>query len=232
MTYLLPTLSDFKAQFVRDFPYATPLSPKGVVGASVTPVLTGDKVSSIAVNSGGSGYDKQSPEVVIYGGGGIGAQATATVTGGAITAIAITNQGFGYTSLPSVYIAAGGDNTNDEKVTDYDLSRAFTAAFGFNVAQGLFGSQAAFTYAMNLLAAHYLCATVRAGGTGIFGQADWVVNSKTAGNVSSAYAIPQRVLRHPLLSKLSKTTYGAQFLELVSPQLIGNLGTFYGPARP
>jgi hypothetical protein len=230
MTYLLPTLSDFKAQFVRDFPYATPLSPKGVVGASVTPVLTGDQVSLITVNSGGSGYDRQTPEVVIYGGGGVGAKATATVTGGAITAIVMTAQGFGYTSLPSVYIAAGGDNTLDDKVTDYDLARAFTAGW-INVSQSLFSSQAAFTYAMNLLAAHYLCTTVRAGGSGIHGQSDWVVNSKTAGNVTSSYAIPARVLRHPLLSKLSKTTYGSQFLELVSPQLIGNLGTFYGPAR-
>jgi hypothetical protein len=98
--------------------------------------------------------------------------------------------------------------------------------------RNLSGSQAAFTYAYDLLAAHYLCESLQASGTGLGGKAEWLTNSKTVGNVSESYQIPPRVLNSPFLSKLSRTTYGAQFLELFSVQLIGNMQSFYRPTAP
>jgi hypothetical protein len=234
MAYQLPTIGDFKAQFVRDFPYATPLRYKGVTAATATASLNASyEVQSITVVTPGAGYNaSQPPSVIIYGGGGIGAAATPVVVGGAVTQINVDAGGVNYRKAPLVYISVGGDDTDTEKVTDYDIARAFTAAMQFNFTEGLFGTQAAFVWAYNLLAAHYLCETVIAGGTGLSGQSTWLTNSKTVGNVTESYTIPDRILKSPFLSKLSKTTYGAQFLELVSPQLIGNFQSFHRDTLP
>ena len=69
---------------------------------------TGNGVTSIAVNNGGSGY-YGAPYVEISGGGGSGATAFATVdldpasaTYGEVLSITISNPGIGYTSTPSV----------------------------------------------------------------------------------------------------------------------------------
>lgn len=233
MSYVAPSIGLFKAQFVRDFPYATPLLPNGVTNAVLTcSINSAGNVTEVAITSGGVGYSESNPPtIVIYGGGGIGAAASLTVTGGVITATAITEAGIGYTIAPQAYVAVG-DNTNTEKVTDYDIARALTAAMQFNFNPGLFSSQAAYTYAANLLSAHYLCETVVAGTTGLNGKAEWLTKAKQVGNVHEQFDIPQRILNSPFLSKLSKTTYGAQFLELVSPQLIANFKTFYRQTLP
>jgi len=234
MSYVLPTIPDFKAQFRRDFPFATPLASPGVVGATASAsVDSGQHVTAIAVVTPGSGLPTNPTpiEVVIYGGGGIGASAQATVVSGAVTVIAITNQGIGYATAPTVYVPIGGDNTNVKQVSDFDIAGAF-AAMSVNLTQQLFASQSSFTRGYNLLAAHYLCEALMASGTGLGGQAQWLTASKTAGNVTESFSIPDRVLKSPILSKLSKTTYGAQFLELISPQLIGNFKSFYRPTLP
>ena len=159
MAYVLPTIGDFKAQFVRDFPYATPLKYKNVVAATATAALNASyEVGTITVVNPGSGYNvNQPPSVIIYGGGGIGAAATPVIVGGAVSQINVDSSGVNYRKAPQVYISVGGDDTDTEKVTDYDIARAFTAAMQFNFTEGLFGTQAAFVYAYNLLAAHYLC---------------------------------------------------------------------------
>lgn len=234
MSYLLPTIADFKAQFVRDFPFATPPAVTGVVGATATASINNSgSVTGVVVNTTGSGLpDQPAPSAVIYGGGGIGALLSVTVVSGAVTLISVTNGGYGYTIAPLVYVALGGDNTNTKRVSDFDIARAFNAAEAFNMTRNLSGSQAAFTYAYNLLSAHYLCETLQASMTGLAGKAEWLTSSKTVGNVSEAYQIPPRVLNSPFLSKLSRTTYGAQFLELFSPQLIGNMASFHRPTLP
>jgi len=233
VAYLLPSIADFKAQFARDFPFATPAAVSGVVGATATASINAGSVSGIAVNTPGSGLSNTAPpSVVVYGSGGVGALASATVSAGAVTLITVTAAGYGYVTAPRVYVALGGDNTNPERVTDFDIARAFNAAESFNMTRNLSGSQAAFTYAYDLLAAHYLCESLQASGTGLGGKAEWLTNSKTVGNVSESYQIPPRVLNSPFLSKLSRTTYGAQFLELFSVQLVGNMQSFYRPTAP
>jgi hypothetical protein len=233
VSYSPPTIGDFKAQLIRDFPYATPLFPNGVTNATLTAsVNDSGNVTAVAVTSGGAGYSATTPpSAVIYGGGGIGALATPVLTGGSISSVVVNNAGIGYSQAPLVYVAVG-DNTDTEKVTDYDIARAMLAALQFNFNSGLFSSQASYTYAANLLSAHYLCETVVAGTTGLNGKAEWLTRAKAVGNVSEDFDIPKRILNSPYLSKLSKTTYGAQFLELVSPQLIANFQTFYRQTLP
>lgn len=64
-------------------------------------------LSSITVNTGGSGY-VTAPTVSFSGGGGAGAAATAIISGGAVVGITITDGGTGYTSAPTVSITGGG----------------------------------------------------------------------------------------------------------------------------
>ena len=223
MAYLLPTIADFKTQFLRDFPYATPLVKSGVVGAEATVGVNnaGSVVSPVIVVPGSGLPALVTP--VVYGGGGVGATLTATVTSGVLTALTVANPGIGYVTAPYVYLPLFGDNTELSKVTDGDLAKSFTLATAFNITQALLGSQAAFTYAYNLLSAHYLCENVLAGSSGLSGKADWLTKSKSVGNVRESFDIPKRILNSPYLSKLSKTVYGAQFLELMAPQLVGNI---------
>lgn len=235
MSYVSPTISDFKQQFGRDFPFATPAEvPDGVVLPVGTPVTNGNSVTGITLVSPGSGLKTGTVNVVLYGGGGSRATANVTIAAGIASGFAVTNEGIGYTSAPNLYVPVPGqgDNTDKKKVTDYDIARAITMALAFNMTQALFGSQDAFTTAYDLLAAHYLCETLQAGMTGLRGQADWLTKSKTVANVKQDFEIPDRILKSPYLGKLSKTTYGAQFLELVSPQLIGNVQSFRGQTNP
>ena len=80
----------------------------GGTGASASVVVNGS-VTSIEVESGGSGYTS-SPLVSIVGGGGSGASATAIITKGVVSNILITDGGTGYTSQPTITVV-GGEGT-------------------------------------------------------------------------------------------------------------------------
>ena len=68
----------------------------------------GSFISSITLNSGGSGYTSV-PTVTISGGGGTDASATASISlGGNVTGIIILSSGIGYTSAPNITITGGG----------------------------------------------------------------------------------------------------------------------------
>ena len=75
------------------------------VQATATATVTSGFVTSITVDSGGSGYTS-TPAVTLNGGGGSGATATANLSGSAVASITVNNPGSGYTSTPAVAIAA------------------------------------------------------------------------------------------------------------------------------
>ena len=118
-----------------------------------------------------------------------------------------------------------------DKVYDSDINLAFLAAKR-NFNQDLFSDQETFSYCFLLLSAHYLVTTLRASGQGINGQGEWFVQQKSAGSLSTTFAIPERILKNPTLGLLSKTSYGAQYLELMLPLLVGNMTTVFGPTKP
>lgn len=74
-----------------------------------TAVRTGNAVSAITINDGGSNYGS-APTITFSGGGGSGAAATATLTSGKVSSISITAGGSNYTSDPTVTFnhATGG----------------------------------------------------------------------------------------------------------------------------
>lgn len=68
----------------------------------------GSTITSITVNTGGSGYST-APDVVIGapGGGGVQATAIAIISGGSVVGVRITNNGYGYSTAPSVTFSTG-----------------------------------------------------------------------------------------------------------------------------
>lgn len=116
-------------------------------------------------------------------------------------------------------------------VLDSDITKAFTFT-NVNVNQGLFADQGSYNIGYLLLSAHYLVMNLRASSQGINGQFAFLEQSKSVGNVSSSFAIPQRVLDNPDWAVLMKTNYGAQFIQLILPQLSGMIFPIRGRTLP
>lgn len=107
-------------------------------------------------------------------------------------------------------------------ILDTDIVKAFNQVNAM-INQNLFDNQGTYTIGYLLLSAHFLVINLRASSQGISGQFSWLQNSRGAGSVSEGIAIPQRILDNPGFSMLSKTNYGAQFLEMIIPQICGNM---------
>lgn len=116
-------------------------------------------------------------------------------------------------------------------VIDDDITKAFTFT-NVNMNQDLFADQGSYNIGYFLLSAHYLVMNLRASTQGINGQFNFLEVSKSVAAVSQAFAIPQRVLDNPDWAILCKTNYGAQFIQLILPQLCGNLFNVVGSTRP
>lgn len=115
-------------------------------------------------------------------------------------------------------------------VMDADIGAAFNLV-NININQNLYPNQQAYTVAYNYLAAHYLVLNLRASSQGINGQYNWIQNTKAVQGVSEGFSIPQRILDNPELSQFAKTNYGSMWLNLVLPQLSGQMWTAFTPAR-
>lgn len=116
-------------------------------------------------------------------------------------------------------------------VLDADITKAFTFT-NVNVNQALFGDQGSYNVGYFLLSAHYLVMNLRASSQGINGQFNFLQQSKSVGAISEAFGIPQRVLDNADWAILCKTNYGAQFIQLVLPQLGGQIYTVCGSTQP
>lgn len=223
MGYAIPTPNDFKLQLRRDFPYA--VSGFGAVIALT--VVAGAIVNPVPM-AGGYGY-MPGASVNITDPTGSGATITATVNGGALISCVLVTGGTGYTA-PTATLS-GGDNSNLKKVTDDDINLAIAAAQP-NVNPEFFGSQAAFTIGFNYLAAHMLVENVLASVEGLASQYSWLTASKTVDGISQSFTIPQRIQDDPFLASLSTTRYGANFLKLILPWLVGHTAPLYRETNP
>ncbi len=116
-------------------------------------------------------------------------------------------------------------------VLPQDITNAFAIA-EISINQALWSSQTQYTIAFNLLAAHFLVLTLRASSQGLNGQYNWAQNSKSVGSVSESFSIPQRILDNPDFMAYTKTNYGAQYLNLLWPQLSGQMFTVLGRTLP
>ena len=98
--------------------------------------------------------------------------------------------------------------------------------------QALWPDQSSYSIGYNLLSAHYLTMNLLASSQGINGAFAFLEASKGIGSVSQGFAIPQRVLDNPDWAMLCKTNYGAQYLQLILPQMAGQMFVACGGTRP
>lgn len=119
----------------------------------------------------------------------------------------------------------------ETSVLDSDITKAFTFT-NINMNQGLFADQASYNVGYELMSAHYLVTNLRASSQGINGQYSFLDSAKSVGVVNETFSIPQRILDNPYWSMLTKTNYGAQFLQLILPQLTGQVFVAYGRTLP
>lgn len=116
-------------------------------------------------------------------------------------------------------------------ILDSDITKAFGQT-EFNINPSLFSTQTNYTTAYLFLAAHYLVVDIRMSSQGISGQYSFLEQSKSVGSVSQSSAIPQRILDNPYIAMLMKTNYGAKYIELILPQLCGQIFNSYGHTLP
>lgn len=122
-----------------------------------------------------------------------------------------------------------------EKVYNYILDADITKAFSeakMNFNQGLFSTDEEIQAGYLYLTAHYLVFDTRTAMQGINSVGDHNVSSRSVGNVSESYDIPERFKNDPFLSFLSKTGYGMKYANMIIPRMIGNIGTAWGITHP
>ena len=116
-------------------------------------------------------------------------------------------------------------------VLDQDILNAFNLV-DMAINPCLWPNQTAYQIGYCYLAAHYLVLNLRASSQGLNGQYNWAQNNKSVGAVSEGFQIPQRIIDNPDFMMLTKTQYGARYLELVLPQLAGQMFSVCGRSKP
>lgn len=123
-------------------------------------------------------------------------------------------------------------NANPELgVTDLDITKAMGEA-DFMINDALVGTQEEFDRIYLLVTAHYLVMDLRAASQGINGNYSWITSSKSVGSVSESYMVPDIFLSNPILGMLSKTNYGAKYLNLIYHNFIGASMVVAGRTHP
>jgi len=112
-------------------------------------------------------------------------------------------------------------------IIDQDIENAFLEA-DLNVNTAFFETQAAYNLGYLLMSAHFLVISIRASSQGISGQYSWLQTNKSVGSVSEGMQIPPSILNNPALAMLSKTNYGARYLMIILPKMVGQIFTVCG----
>lgn len=117
-------------------------------------------------------------------------------------------------------------------VLDADIENAFVEArqvFNMSLARG--GDE--FVLLMFLyLTAHFLVHDLRAAQGGVSAGIVGNVSSRSVGNVSESYAIPDAWRKSPILQFYTTSQYGLKYLNMVLPRLSGNVQSVHGTTRP
>ena len=131
-------------------PLSVPLQPNDIIGSTyrikdLNEVGGSGHVTSVGLESGGSGYSAGTIAVIV-GGGGDGATAGLTITDGVVTEITLLNSGSGYTQDPHIIISdptgvgSGAKATAiaDSKLVSYYLAWPMQPLVVYNVERRLF----------------------------------------------------------------------------------------------
>src|SRR3990167_319570 len=107
-----------------------------------------------------------------------------------------------------------GTGSDYTKVLDADITKAINEA-AFLINEALFSTQAKFTIGYLYLTAHFLVTDLRNASQGITGAYNWLTASKGVGSVSEGYVIPEFLMKNPTIAMLSKTNYGARYVQII-----------------
>lgn len=118
------------------------------------------------------------------------------------------------------------DPNNQEYITDDDITRAFGQA-RINFPISLFDETNG-TIAFLYLTAHYLCKDMAMAQAGINSVGQYIVTSKSVGDVSASYGVPTKFLNDPILNYYSGTDFGLKYLSLLYPRTIGAVDFVFG----
>lgn len=118
------------------------------------------------------------------------------------------------------------DPTNQDYITDNDIEVAFGQA-KINFPIKLFDEESG-TIAFMFLVAHYLCMDMQMAQSGINSTSQYIVTSKSVGDVSASYGVPVKFMTNPLLNYFSTTQFGMKYLSLLYPRTIGAVSCVLG----
>lgn len=120
----------------------------------------------------------------------------------------------------------------DDYVQDSDIEAAFAEAkVTFN--QGLFGDDAEIRLGYLYLTAHFLVNDLKTSRGGIFAASvAGLMTSRSVGNVSEGYSVPEAYMKDPTLSFYAQSAYGMKYLAMVVPRLRGNMVVVRGATLP
>jgi hypothetical protein len=119
-----------------------------------------------------------------------------------------------------------GTNIEDN-ILDQDIQNALDIV-ALTINSGIMPTQEFYTTCFLYLAAHNMVESIKASTQGTSGIYEWLVASKAVGSISVSSAIPQYILNNPQFSMLTRTTYGARYMELIFPYLVGQMFTVCG----
>lgn len=118
--------------------------------------------------------------------------------------------------------------SNEGLVSDLDITNAYAeACITFN---GDLFCDENMALGYLYLAAHYLVNDLNAGGQN--SSQVGFANSRSVGNVSESYSIPQWLLDDEILGFYGQSSYGRKYLNMVLPRLTGNITTVEGATTP
>ena len=114
------------------------------------------------------------------------------------------------------------NDTVDDYLSDNDILRAFKEAkVNFNA--GLFEEEETAKMVFLYLSAHYLIIDLNNAQNPLAMGFMGFTQSKSVGSVSQSFALPDFVTKNAVLSQYMQTGYGAKYVSLIYPYLIGNV---------
>lgn len=119
------------------------------------------------------------------------------------------------------------DPDNKEYIRDKDIENAFAQA-NLNFNESLWDNDDNKKLAYMFLTAHYLCMDMQMSEAGINSQGQFQMNSKSVGNVSASYTIPEMYQNDPILNYFSQTQFGCKYLSMLIPRAVGRIAVVRG----
>ena len=116
-------------------------------------------------------------------------------------------------------------------VVAQDIANAFVQT-NLMINPCMWPDQGSYNLGYCLLAAHFMVIALRSSSQGLNGQWGWAQNNKSVGQVSEGIEIPERIKNNPDFMQYYKTNYGAMYMNLLWPQLSGQVFTVMGHTKP